>query len=269
MKSLFILLLLLTSCAKRPAVEVQSAVSTPSLGDSKDTSHMSPEVIVSEVAKGNFKVLDPFFDTNELFPASFVRDGYIIIYLPEEEQAYENFITFQDTPNSTNFIKFSNVNIPISYTNKYGIPFIESRQLLIPTEILTNMRDNQYSFEYVITSIEQGVSVEDIYELVKWDGDGPVGIYEYYAPLFAIQVYFRDSLGSPALAKALDFDRFKEEERTIMVKQLEEYILTKVKPNSLENLKNFMINCYINDMFKDSEAKIDGFTRVSLRNIVL
>ncbi|MGL5721668.1 MAG: hypothetical protein ACRCY4_04635, partial [Brevinema sp.] len=135
---ILLILFLLTSCAKRPAVEAQSVIATPSLGDSKDAGHMSPEVIIAEIEKGNFTVLDRFFETNQLFAIQ-----------------------------SSNNLFISNT--PLYFTNKYGIKFINSDSLVFDSNQLISASNIQESFKYKFLLIQREIhqDIPSANELIK------------------------------------------------------------------------------------------------------
>ncbi|MGL5722267.1 MAG: hypothetical protein ACRCY4_07705 [Brevinema sp.] len=250
---LFILLLLLTSCAKQPAVEVESAVVPSILGDSKDAGHMSPEVIIAEIEKGNFTVLDPFFDTNELFPASFVRDGYVIDFSTIDTLDYTKPIPNIDFSNPlTNTITFSNIGEPITYTNKYGVPFIEDRKLLISLSILTNMRQYQCTgFEWLITSIANAQTTDEAFNADFQFGDSSYGVYIDYIIGASIKRYFdRDS----NLSKVLDKSELKS------------YFRHKILSTSLENIQFSMINYQIHQLVQKYQGTEELYPASAIDN---
>ncbi|MGL4560757.1 MAG: hypothetical protein ACRCV0_00510 [Brevinema sp.] len=90
--------------------------------------------IVAGLEKGDYTVLDRFFETNELFPYITVRDGFFVQY-------YGNQSTYTINSNKsiTNHYFFKSNGETLVYTNNYGLPFIVSDKPMLSVDELTNI----------------------------------------------------------------------------------------------------------------------------------
>lgn len=82
----------------------------------------------------------------------------------------------------TNWTVFANKGAAIISTNRFGIPFIESQNVLIDLNVLTNLRkDTCTGFELIIDKIAQARTMDDIYTYDSEFGDPSYTIHTYAA----------------------------------------------------------------------------------------
>ncbi|MGL4394581.1 MAG: hypothetical protein ACRCS8_05090, partial [Brevinema sp.] len=116
-------LILMTVLILGACAEKKTSAQTSEVADKPEI--ITPEErasIIAGLEKGDYTVLDRFFTTNELFPEFIVKDSDI-------REWYCDL---------TNKISFQNKGTVISYTNRYGISFLNSDELVLTEDELTN-----------------------------------------------------------------------------------------------------------------------------------
>ncbi|MGL5956390.1 MAG: hypothetical protein ACRC0X_07310, partial [Brevinema sp.] len=111
--------------------------------------------IIRSLEKKDYSILDQFLEKTQLYPNTKIKNGYTVDCYSTDN--------INITRTKTNHIVFSNTGVPISYTNQYGVLFLESQTLLIPLEQLTNLRESKCSgFEWAIEEIYHSTNLESI-----------------------------------------------------------------------------------------------------------
>ncbi|MGL4367230.1 MAG: hypothetical protein ACRCTQ_02960 [Brevinemataceae bacterium] len=243
MKFLLLFLCLFNSCVDKSTPKLVTEIShhqaTNQLAG-KESEMTSEEIttIISGLENGDYTVLDPFFETNQLFPVSRIRNGFTVDYYGTDADniLYEK----------TNYIQFPNVGEIITYTNQYGIPFVESHKLLIPIETLTNLRkDTCYGTEYFITSINNATNRNAILTIdscismgSSYQGQIIFGIKN------AIFNYLEKYIDNNSIKKISNiFDQ--------NYNSWKNFIINKVSSDDLETMKKQVLNTYIDIMLID------------------
>ncbi|MGL4367226.1 MAG: hypothetical protein ACRCTQ_02940 [Brevinemataceae bacterium] len=154
MKFLLLFLCLFNSCIDKSTPKLVTETShhqaTNQLAG-KESEMTSEEIttIISGLENGDYTILDPFFETNQLFPYVVVTNGDVILLdlkkLDLEEQS--------GYPLITNSFTLEKSGIIIAYTNQYGIVFLNDNEVVVSKqEWLKISSNNTIGFEERMTN---------------------------------------------------------------------------------------------------------------------
>ncbi|MGL4562192.1 MAG: hypothetical protein ACRCV0_07915 [Brevinema sp.] len=218
--------------------------------------------IIVGLEKGDYTVLDRFFETNKLYPYIIATNGSVVLFDIENSKC----IGAGDSTLITNDFTISNIGGVISYTNAYGIPFLNPNEVIVSQEEWNTIGSKAtIHFETLVNVIFPLSDLSEIlYTFDKCNKTFSDISLTYYLMnvLSALDTYFVNSINDfddkVKIRNLISFNA-KNEDRSNINKPLINYLSTKVffinnEKQHVNSIKNyfayyFFFNSYFNGLF--------------------
>ncbi|MGL4560721.1 MAG: hypothetical protein ACRCV0_00325 [Brevinema sp.] len=199
--------------------------------------------IIVGLKNSDYTVLDRFFETNELYPEMIVQDAYII------ESSIDSNIQ------ETNNVTFQNKETVISYTNQYGILFLNRNcTSFTEEEILYSLTNQHWALSQIADVTSQILS------------NNSTNFTKILNCIFPNTSYLMLNIANIRINQLIQSNTISLDSLNISKKELNQYIISKIEPNNIESLKKYWINHVAWLVFKPVEKNgvirhtlFDGF----------
>ncbi|MGL4393667.1 MAG: hypothetical protein ACRCS8_00350, partial [Brevinema sp.] len=246
---LLITVLILGACAEKksklPQKNSVSPIDTYLNSISTNTNEVeliTPEErasIIAGLEKGDYTVLDRFFETNELYPETMVQDAYIV------ESSIDSNLK------KTNSVTFQNKGAVISYTNQYGVLFLNQDCIAFTEEEISYSLTNQYLALSQIADLTSQILSNNSTNFTK-----------ILNCIFPSTSYLMLSIANTKINQLVQNNTISLDSLNINEEELDKYIISKIEPNDIDSLKKYWINHIAWIVFK--AMKKNGIIRHTL-----
>ncbi|MGL4562670.1 MAG: hypothetical protein ACRCVW_02290 [Brevinema sp.] len=244
---LLLMILILGACAdKQTNSQTKSKNKSETILETNEVNKKSelitPEeraIIIAGLEKGDYTVLDRFFETNELYPEMIVQDAYIF------ESSIDSKVK------ETNNVTFQNKKTIISYTNQYGVLFLNRDCTAFTEEEILYSLTNQYGALSQIADVTSQILSNNSTDFTK-----------ILNCIFPSTSYLMLSIANTKINQLVQNNTISLDSLNINKEELNKYIISKIEPNDIESLKKYWINHVAWLVFKP--VKKNGIIRHTL-----
>ncbi|MGL4394664.1 MAG: hypothetical protein ACRCS8_05515 [Brevinema sp.] len=157
-----------------------------------DNTDKESSQFITALKKGDYSVLDEYFDTNNLSPSIVLEKSKIDLY---------NWAEHKKRKYSVADFSFSNEGKVLAYTNQYGIIFINDQEELISLEEVNTISNaNCLGFSYIIANSREHTTPRDLREFFDEN------VYDYSSLSIGYRS-FQNLLIALDIHSQIDFDQ--------------------------------------------------------------